>query len=128
MDDIAKVSGDIVAMARYHGSHRELVSLNDWRMAQRTTSGQQMRQFLLECAYWFCCMYDKTVVDFSEECEISVSTAIAFDRKMRRVYPETAGLELGDTSNPATQALKKELSANLLAGLRAINNGNSETV
>ena len=95
IDDIGMIDNDLVAMARYHANHRELVSLNDWKVARRTTSGHNLRDFLLRCAYWWCCSKDLTITDFSNECEISLSTAIAFDKRMRSIYPETAGLSLG---------------------------------
>lgn len=114
-DDISKVDGDPVKMARYHANHRELVSLNDWTVARRTISGQSIRQFLMKSAYWWCCSKDLTIVDFAAECEISVSTAVTFDKKMRSIYPETAGLELGKYGKPAD---KPQLSKFVLKALK----------
>lgn len=115
MDDLSiAVNGGPKEWANYHRNHRELVSLNDWQMARRSTSGQNFRQFLLKCAYFFAVESDWTVEEFSHECEISISTANEFNRRMLAVYPKYAGLRGGSFKTKQKKASTQSFLAIIL--------------
>jgi hypothetical protein len=103
MDLATAANGGPIEWAQFHREHRDLVSLNDWRMARRNISGCNMRDFLIKCAYFFACQNDWTIDQFAHECEIGISTAYEFDRRMRGVYPACAGLSFSSTKTTKTK-------------------------
>ena len=86
------VNGGPIEWARFHSEHRDLASLNDWRMARRNVSGVNMRDFLIKCAFFYAVQHDWRIDQFADEVGISITTATEINRRLSSIYPLIGGL------------------------------------